>query len=513
MPDNGRMVVFVHGWSVQNTDTYGELPRRLAQEAERQRDLRLDVRHILLGRYVSFRDEVRLVDVSRAFQRALEQELQAEISAGQRFVCITHSTGGPVVRDWWNRFHRESSQLGHCPMSHLIMLAPANFGSALAQLGKSPGARLKTWMEGVQPGAGLLDWLELGSSESWELNRKWIIGGNGTEDDPPVFPFVLTGQSIDRHLYDHLNSYTDESGSDGVVRTAAANLNATYVQLEQGTPQVAAGSMQPSTSIALDIKNSRRAPRTAFALIPGRSHSGEDMGIIRSVKNDRKRHPTVEAVLSCLRVSNRDEYLVVSDTFAAQNQRVREAERAEIISRSFIPDAIYFHDSHAMTIFRIRDDHGYPIHDFDLTLIGKIKRRSGPDFLPKGFFVDRQKNSCETGVLTYYFSYDAMTGSPAVPNPKDRQKPKDRQRLLRAELPGADGLGLEIAARPDEGFVRYVPAVLQVSKDVLREFMKADETTLVDIVLRRVVHEGLFRLSRTLDPESFTDQPPAAPIP
>ncbi len=26
MPDNGRMVVFVHGWSVQNTDTYGECP-------------------------------------------------------------------------------------------------------------------------------------------------------------------------------------------------------------------------------------------------------------------------------------------------------------------------------------------------------------------------------------------------------------------------------------------------------------------------------------------------------
>jgi hypothetical protein len=179
----------------------------------------------------------------------------------------------------------------------------------------------------------------------------------------------------------------------------------------------------------------------------------------------------------------------------------------EIISRSFIPDAIYFHDSHAMIIFRIRDDHGYPIQDFDLTLIGKIKRRSGPDFLPKGFFVDRQKNSRETRVLTYYFSYDAMTGSPAVPDPKDRKI------LLWAKLLGADGLGLEIAVRPDEGFVHYVPAVLQVSKDVLQQFMRADETTLVDIVLQRMVHEGIFRLSRNLDAESFTDQPPAAPIP
>ncbi len=341
MADSDRMVVFVHGWSVQNTDTYGELPRRLAQEAQRQRDLRLDIRHILLGRYISFRDEVRLQDVSRAFRHALEQELRDQIGAGQRFVCITHSTGGPVVRDWWDRFYREPSQPGLCPMSHLIMLAPANFGSALAQLGKGTGARLKTWIEGVQPGTGLLDWLELGSSESWELNRKWITGGrNGTEDDPPVFPFVLTGQSIDRRLYDHLNSYTDESGSDGVVRTAAANLNATYFRLEQGTPEVAAGSTRPATPVALEIK-AQRAPRTAFALIAGRSHSGEDKGIIRSVTNDGRRHPTVDAVLKCLLVTNRDEYLDVCNTFDAQNLRVREAERVEIIRRSFIPDATY----------------------------------------------------------------------------------------------------------------------------------------------------------------------------
>jgi hypothetical protein len=61
-----------------------------------------------------------------------------------------------------------------CPMSHLIMLAPANFGSALAQLGKSRISRLKTWFEGVEPGTGVLDWLELGSPEAWKLNRAWI---------------------------------------------------------------------------------------------------------------------------------------------------------------------------------------------------------------------------------------------------------------------------------------------------------------------------------------------------
>src|SRR5262249_15228383 len=321
-----------------------------------------------------------------------------------------------------------------------------------------------------------------------------------------VFQFVLTGQSIDRHLYDHLNSYLCESWLVGLVRTSAANLNATYVVLEQASPKVDVDNTQPLAPSALDMKSSKRAPRTAFALIRGRSHSGDDMGIIRSVRNDGRRHPTVDAVVSCLLVSNRDQYLSLCEEFATENRTVREIERAEIVTRSFIPNAVYFHDTHSMIIFRVCDDRGYAIRDFDLTLLGKIKRRSGPNFLPKGFFVDRQKNTREAGVLTYYFSYDAMNGLHATQNPKNRKK------LLRAELPGADGSGLEIVARPDTGFVHYIPARLTVSKGVLQEFMGADETTLVDIVLRRVVHEGVFRLTDKLDPESFTDQPPGAPI-
>jgi len=74
------------------------------------------------------------------------------------------------------------------------------------------------------------------------------------------------------------------------------------------------------------------------------------------------------------------------------------------------------------------------------------------------------------------------------------------------------GLGFKIAARPDRGFVHYVPACLDASKDILKKFMRADETTLVDIVLRRVVREGVFRFTDKLDPELFTDQPPGEPI-
>ena len=62
---NSLVVVFVHGWSVTSTDTYGELPARLKREAGKDGGPPLDVRNIYLGQYVSFRDEVRLEDISR----------------------------------------------------------------------------------------------------------------------------------------------------------------------------------------------------------------------------------------------------------------------------------------------------------------------------------------------------------------------------------------------------------------------------------------------------------------
>ena len=125
-----RIVILVHGWSVRNTDSYGGLPERLKREAKRSPELDLDVRQIWLSEYISFHNEVTLPDIARAFQAALQHELGDALARGQRFACITHSTGGPVIRAWLQQYYLARGML-ETPLSHLIMLAPANFGSAL----------------------------------------------------------------------------------------------------------------------------------------------------------------------------------------------------------------------------------------------------------------------------------------------------------------------------------------------------------------------------------------------
>ena len=220
-------LIFVHGWGVTNTATYGELPAALSAVATSY-GLRLRVQHLYLGKYVSFHDEVTLDDIARALSRAL-RDLPDNDGEIQEFSCITHSTGGPLVRHWVDRYYG-ARNLESCPLKHLVMLAPANHGSALAVLGKERIGRMKSWFSGVEPGQRVLDWLSLGSEGQWDLNQSYLSYDSASKG---FYPFVLTGQGIDNKFYDFLNGYLVEPGSDGVVRVAGANMNFRYIALKQ----------------------------------------------------------------------------------------------------------------------------------------------------------------------------------------------------------------------------------------------------------------------------------------
>ncbi len=374
-------IVFVHGWSVRSTETYGSLPARLEKE------LGLPVDHIYLGKYVSFDDSVTLDDLSLAFDAAVREK------ALTRFAAITHSTGGPLIRNWVTKFAARPLTL-----RHLIMLAPANHGSALAQLGKGRLGRIKAFFESIEPGQKVLDWLELGSEEQWDLNRAWLDYEPSHEG---LFTYSLAGDSIDSKLYDHLNSYTGEAGSDGVVRVAAANMNFESVRLEQ----------QPNGELA--SVSWRRTPRSAFRIVPGMAHGGEKMGIMRSIPLEGP-HPTLDAILACFRVETESDYLALCDQWRADN-------RAQ--------------QPHTMLVFRVSDTRGELISDYDLLFTAGDD--ASPDALPKGFFRDRQRNSKHPAKLSYFL---------------------DRSKI------GDAAIGLKVIARPDSGLVRYREAVIHPSR-------------------------------------------------
>jgi hypothetical protein len=450
-------LIFVHGWSVTNINTYGGLPQAL-ENAARKDEFDIEIQHLYLGRYISFHDEVTMDDISRAMDQAIRDLPENSDTTIQPFSCVTHSTGGPVVRHWIDRFYG-AKNLESLPLKHLVMLAPANHGSSLAKLGKSRLGRITSWFNGVEPGQRVLDWLCLGSDGQWLLNKRYL---DYDYADNGFYPFALAGQGIDEKIYDFLNSYLVEKGSDGVVRVAGANMNYRYFSLVQNNDRIVP---KKTLTYALDregdVKISKPVP---LAVYNNYSHSGTQMGIMRSIKKDDTDSPIVNEILKCFKVNS------------AANYQVRANELTQLTKEEQADKEKY-----CMLIFSVQDDQGEIIGKDDYDLILLAGNHYKPQQLPEGFFQDRQMND-KSGRLVYYLNADKM------------KKIKDGK------------FGIRIIARPSSGFSYYCAAEYH-SEDVdINSILAPNETTYVDIKLHRFVDKNVFHFN---GPDNFARLKPA----
>ncbi|MEO9077996.1 MAG: phospholipase [Rhodanobacter sp.] len=465
-------LVFVHGWSVTSTSTYGQMPEQLQRQAAAA-GVPLTFANIWLSEYVSFDDAVTMTDLVRAFDHALRDLHLLDAS----FDCITHSTGGPVVREWLRAQRDKPGIYSTIRLNHLVMLAPANFGSALAQLGKGMLCRLKSWFSGVEPGQRILDWLELGSAESLRLNLDYIHG-----EDPLArgqFQFVLIGDRPDRALYDHLNSYTGEDGSDGVVRLAAANLNAQHAVLSpQGTGH--------ADTLALNLS---RGPRCAFKLIADASHSGDTHGIMAHASPH-----TVQAILRCLSIRDAASYTSLCDAFDAENS-LRDANKVELEPAGPFAPRVHIHDPCSLLIVRLADEAGEPLTGASFLLTAGTS--ASADLMPTGFLLDRQANSKQRSTISLFLDHSLLAGDIRVADPRNSRI------TLRPAVASHRPYGATVQPLDLSGLVHHALANSHREDDLFSLF-GAHQTTVLDVVLPRKIHEGVFRLTQTLTPQHFS---------
>ncbi|MBN9229465.1 MAG: phospholipase [Legionella sp. 40-6] len=467
------IVIFVHGWSVTHTNTFGELPQWLEKQSK-EGSLNIHVGNIYLGHYISFDDTVTVDDIARAFNHAVHDTIASKMRTGERFACITHSTGGPIVRKWMDLYYKNN--LTQCPLSHLIMLAPANHGSALAQLGKSRLSRIKSFFEGIEPGQHILDWLELGSDQSWQLNESWLDYDCTAHG---IYCFVLTGQAIDRQLYDALNSYTGEAGSDGVVRVTAANMNYSLLKLHQ----------EGTNGENLVVSKMTRTKPIALGILPGCAHSGKRMGIIRSITlNNAASHPAATWVLRCLQVKTQAAYDNLATDLTKLSKKTQENEHLEYV-KTLIYKREFITNRYSMIIFRLIDDRGNHLEDYDLYLT------AGPKYsefaLPPGFFVDRQQNQHNRGKLTYFLDYDVMESGINTPKMQGN-------------------LGFRIQAHPGisaQALAYYRTLDFHSSLADINKILHPNETIMVEIRLQRRVDKAVAQLTNNLIPVKINAKP------
>lgn len=181
---------------------------------------------------------------------------------------IVHSTGGLVIRHWLSRYYMgPTPNLNDCPIKKLVMLAPANFGSPLAQRGKSfLGELIKgRWKVGDlwEVGRILLNGLELGSEYQWDLAHRDLLTGCVPYSAGGIQLTILVGVQD----YAGLKSLVNKPGTDGTVVIAGTSLDTLKLTLDCTKPADANGSYQPYT-----WGQAKTAEEFAFGVLPGLDH-------------------------------------------------------------------------------------------------------------------------------------------------------------------------------------------------------------------------------------------------
>ena len=257
-----RPLVILHGWS-DSSESFHNLANWFRDNTDRT------VEEISLADWLSLNDEITYRDLAVGMER--EWKKKGLPTSKRSADIIIHSTGALVVREWMTEFYEADSN----PVFHLLMLAPANFGSPLAHKGRGfLGRILKGSGTGFQTGTQLLKGLELGSSYTWNLaDRDLFTGRTYWYGKNRVMATVLVGDTG----YSGVSAAANEEGGDGTVRASTANLNATRLDLD----------FTGRTVRVTDVTHTPKQHQAGFAILKGLNHGTITM-------NDPKHSPTPE---------------------------------------------------------------------------------------------------------------------------------------------------------------------------------------------------------------------------
>lgn len=225
-----KPIVVFHGWS-DKADSFEPLAQFLQEQLQRP------VEVINLADWVSMDDQVSYRDLNVALHAEWKRR---RLPRTPRSVdVVTHSTGALVIRHWLTQRFRPKT----APIDHLLMLAPANFGSPLAHKGRALYGRIiKGWRTGFQTGTKILKGLELASPFTWDLAQKDIFTKQAWFGQEGVLATVLVGNTG----YAGVRAAANEDGCDGTVRVSTANINATQISIDfSRNPSVPSFTFKP----------------------------------------------------------------------------------------------------------------------------------------------------------------------------------------------------------------------------------------------------------------------------
>lgn len=441
-----RPLVIIHGWS-DTSESFQHLAELIAARRGQPPQV------IALGDYISMSDHVTFDDIVAALDEAWGR---TGLPRSPRSVdAIVHSTGGLVIRDWMSR----PSFAGKPPISNLVMLAPANFGSPLAHKGRSFLGRVFKGFgndEGAfQTGTHILKGLELASPYSWNLAlRDRFDTQNRIFGKGRVLCTVLVGNTG----YSGIRAMANEDGGDGTVRVSTANLNPVLIDVD-----FSKDPFKPSRNVT------EPAGKAAFAIVDGHDHAS--IVLPRGIAPSRSVRP-LQLIMEALEVDDAG-FEDWCDKLDRSNTRIMKDGETKDATRVY-----------QNTVVRVIDQDDNPVSDYILEFYADDDDR---DIFARIFHKDAL-----WGVHVYGDdpSYRSLyVNCDRVRTAIDKPGEKARMSLTASPQVGIDApVGFKTFADNDIGSV-------QIGADELPLYFQPNRTVLMTVRIRRHREAEVFTMT------------------
>jgi hypothetical protein len=415
---------------------------------------------IFLLNYASMDDQSDFTD----FADKLDEDYAKQF-AGERIDVACHSTGALVVRLWldlhFRRQRDESRATPRSPVRHLLMFAPANFGSDLAEMGQSFLGKFRStfFNSNRQPGDFLesgrlvLQGLEPASPFQWSLSGRDLHGDGffnpelGAEN--VCFPFVLAAGKRYGGLQAQLIKDRKKPGTDGTVRICGTSLNTRRCLID-----FCAREVKPVWS------EERKFPTIPFAIFGEFNH-----GTIIEGGDGFARSPGKFA-LKALAVDSFERYQALATEYGQFTQRN------------------YGGDPYQQFFFKVRDDVGLPVLDYYIDFYAQ---------LPDGTVHHKLTLEFDRMFEAEFYRHSADPSCRALMLNLARL----REYFRRLKSAGAR-LVFDVCANSPIKEIRYLPGHAVIfdgdSPDEGPMFLFENTTTLVEIVLNRIASDQVLHL-------------------
>jgi hypothetical protein len=178
----------------------------------------------------------------------------AKLFNGERIDVAVHSTGALVSRAWLRLHYQRQIANGvkqpTSPVEHLLMFAPANFGSDLARLGQSFLGKFRSTFfnsnhqgeDFMESGRIVLQGLEPASPFQWALSADDLHGEGffnpALGAGKVCYPFVFSAGRGYGGLQGRLIPSRNKAGTDGTVRICGTSLNTRKCVVDFAKPVV-----------------------------------------------------------------------------------------------------------------------------------------------------------------------------------------------------------------------------------------------------------------------------------